>query len=215
MLRSGRVPGRKTPSHAPRCTGRSKTPALRQTTRHPIVSAREGARSQVRSYSSAHGSKPISDASPAPAPLLPQRESIKPHLIQVKPVFQTSPVFKENPAAAKPGPFDESTQALFDNLYSKLPLDRTKYKKIVEVPNDYAVLSLENNHVLRIECSMSDFKALTFPLNPKDATKILASGKALEDHVQDLRKNLSSRYIFSLEGVDRMRRTLDPDYQPL
>ena len=174
---------------------------------------REGARSKVRSYSSAHDSKPISDASPAPAP--PQRESIKPHLIQVKPVFQTSPIFKEKPAAAKPAPFDESTQALFDNLYSKLPLDHTKYKKIVEVPNDYAVLSLENNHVLRIKWSIFDLKALTFPLNPKDATKILASDKALEDHVQDLRKNLNSRYIFSLEGVDRMRRTLDPDYQPL
>lgn len=100
-------------------------------------------------------------------------------------------------------------------MYSKLPLDHTKYKTIVEVPGDYAVLSLENTHVLKIKCSMLDLEVLTFPLHPEDATRILASGKALESHVQELRKNVNSRYIFSLEGVDKMRRTLDPDYQPL
>jgi hypothetical protein len=36
-----------------------------------------------------------------------------------------------------------------------------------------------------------------------------------ETYIQNLRRDMSARYIFSLEGVHRMRRTLDPDYQPL
>jgi hypothetical protein len=215
MLRSGRILGRKTTSHMPRSTGRSKTPAFRQTTRHPTVGTRDGARSQIRTYSIVHDSKAIVDAGTAPAS--PPRQCSKPPLplIKVSPVLYTTPIFRQKSPAAKPPPFDKSTQALFDNLYSKLPLDHTKYKTIVEVPGDYAVLSLENNHVLKIKCSMFDSKVLTFPLNPEDSARILTSGKALECHVQDLRKNLASRYIFSLEGVDKMRRALDPEYQPL
>jgi hypothetical protein len=213
MLRSGRVPGRKTNSELPQSTGRSKTPAFLLTTRPPSVGTRDGARNQIRAYSSDHDSKSIIDASTAPLP--PQRPCIEPPSSQVRAVLDTTPIFLEKPPAAKPSPFDKSTQALIDNLYSKLPLDHTKYKTIVEIPGDYAVLSFENTHVLKIKCAMFDSTVLTFPLHPRDATSILASGKALESHVQDLRKNLNSRYIFSLEGVDRMRRTLDPDYQPL
>jgi hypothetical protein len=213
MLRSGRVLGRKPTSQLPRSTGRSKTPAFRLTTRHPSVGTRDGDRSQIRAYSSDHDRKSTIDARTAPASS--QRQCIRPSLIQVSPVLDTSPIFQQKSPASKPPPFDQSTQALFDNLYSKLPLDHTKYKMIVEVPGHYAVLSLENMHVLKIKCSMLDSEVLTFPLHPEDATRILASGKALESHVQDLRKNVNSRYIFSLEGVDKMRRTLDPDYQPL
>jgi hypothetical protein len=213
MLRSGRVLGRKTTSQLPRSAGCSKTPASRLTTRQPTVGTRDGARSQIRSYNSVHDSKSIIDASNAPAP--PERKCIEPSLIQVSPVLDTSSIFQQKSAAAKPPPFDKSTQALFDNLYSKLPLDHTKYKTIVEVPGDYAVLSLENTHVLKIKCSILGSEVLTFPLHPEDVKKILANGKALESYVQDLRKNLNSHYIFSLEGVDKMRQTLDPGYQPL
>lgn len=213
MLRSGRVLGRKTPSQLPRSTGCSKTPASRLTTRQPTVGTRDGDRSQIRSYSSVHDSKSIIDASTAP--VSPQRQCIEPSLTQISPVLDTNSIFQQKPPAAKAPPFNKSMQALFDNLYSKLPLDHTKYKTIVEVPGDYAVLSLENNLVLKIKCSILDSELLTFPLHPEDAKNIIANGKALESYVQDLRKNVSSRYIFSLEGVDRMRRTLDPDYQPL
>jgi hypothetical protein len=206
MLRSARLPGRKPISRLPR----SKTPAFRQTARHPTVRTRDGLRSQIRCYSSANANKAGIDAGTAAAP----RQCLKPPLIQPNPVLSTAPKFQQASPAAKPPPFDQSTQALFDNVYSKLPLDHAKYKTVVEIPGDYAVLSLGNRHVLAIKCSMFGSKVLTFPLHPDDASRILASGKALESHVQDLRKNLAARYIFSLEGVDKMRRTLDPDYRP-
>ncbi|MDB5824702.1 MAG: hypothetical protein JWR21_3406 [Herminiimonas sp.] len=106
-------------------------------------------------------------------------------------------------------------QALFKQLYDKLPLDHAKYKKVFEVPNNYAVLSQGEIVLLALHYQMFDSRVLTFPLNPKDATKILASEKDRESYVQNLRANISARYIFSLEGVHNMRQTLDPDYQPL
>ena len=208
MLRSGRTLGRKITSAAPRCPGQRKTPVSCQKARHPTVNARESVRKQIRSYGSADDSRTVS--TPASA----MSDCIKPPLNQASPISHSAQIFQQKSSAAKPPPFDQSTQALFDNLYSKLPLDHTKYKTIVEVANDYALLSLGNNYVLRIKCSMLGSQALTFPLHPDDATRILASGQALKTHVQDLRENLNSRYIFSLEGVDKMRRALDPDYPP-
>lgn len=212
MLRSGRIPGRKTTSHAPQRTARVTAPVFQQTTRRPTVGTRDGTYSQLRAYSNSRDSKAPDDANTVPT--LPQSESSRPTLIKVRPVVKDVPTFGQKPMATKP-PFDESTQALIDNLYSKLPLDHSKYKTILKVPNDYALLSFKDTHVLAIRCSTFDPKVLTFPLHPTDATRILASGEALESLVQGFRKNQNSRYIFSLEGMDAMRRYFDTDYQPL
>lgn len=213
MLRSGRILGRKATSCAPHRTARLKAPVFQQTTRRPTVGMRDDTYSQLRAYSSSRDSKAPDDAGTVPT--LPQSESSRPTLTKVSPVFKDVPTFGQKPMATKPPPFDESTQALINNLYSKLPLDHSKYKTILKVPNDYALLSFKDTHVLAIRCSTVDPKVLTFPLHPTDATRILASGEALERLVQGFRKNQNSRYIFSLEGMDAMRRYFDTDYQPL
>lgn len=211
MLSFGCIVSKKTTPHAYRESAHAK---MLVTTRHPtplpVVSTRAARNKQVRHYTSDHGGKP--DLNEAPMPVQPQRRCITPPVIQAKPALATTLQIETR---SKPEPFDKSTQALFRNVYDKLPLNHEKYTKIVEVPNECAVLSKGDVHVLVIQCRMFDSHKLTFPLNPKDATKILASRGDLQSHVQDLRSNVAAHYIFSLEGVDKMRRALDPDYRPL
>ena len=211
MLRFGpRMSERTTPSSYREAAHTKVLVTARLPTRLPSVSTRDARNTQMRHYTSNHGVKP--DHNEVQKPEQPQRPCITPPVIRAKPAFTTSP---QTPASSKPEPFDKSTQALFKNLYDKLPLDHAKYTKIVEIPNEYAVLSKGDVHVLVLQCRMFDSNVLTFPLNPKDARKILASTDDLQSHVQNLRSNVAANYIFSLEGVDKMRRALDPDYQPL
>lgn len=211
MLRFGlRMSKRTTPNSYREAAHAKVLVTTRLPTQLPSVSTRDARNTQVRHYTSNHGGKP--EFNEVQVPGQPQRRCITPPEIRAKPALSTSP---QTPASSRPEPFDKSTQALFKNLYDKLPLDHAKYTKIVEIPNECAVLSKGDIHVLALQCRMFDSNVLTFPLNPKDARKILASTDDLQSHVQNLRSNVAAHYIFSLEGVDKMRRALDPGYQPL
>jgi hypothetical protein len=192
MLRFGRIVSKTTTPHTHREAAHAKVlVSTRHPTRLPSVSTRDARNTQVRHYTSDHGGKP--DVNEAQMPGQPQRRCITPPAIQAKPASATTPQIE---ARSKREPFGKATQALFRNVYDKLPLNHENYTKIVEIPNECAVLSKGGVHVLVIQCRMFDSHRLTFPLNPKDAAKILASRDDLQSHVQDLRS-----VVFKLPGL--------------
>jgi hypothetical protein len=214
MLRAMKIPGKRaTPRGHLAAAPAHRTLMTRASMAPPTLSVRYTQNTQVRHYGTDprcdHDGDETKSSAQTPVPC------ITPPLIQARPGLTVRPLPPQTPPGPRVEPFNASMRNLFEALYDKLPLDHAKYTKVIDVPNDYAVLSKGDIVTLALHHSMFDSKVLTFPLNPKDAAEILACEKDREIYVQDLRKDIKARYIFSLEGVDRMRRTLDPDYQPL
>jgi hypothetical protein len=214
MFRAGNITSKRATPRGNRATAPGTAPVMtRPSAKLPSLANRNPRHSQVRHCATDHHSNHGADETKVPE-RLPLQYATAP-LIQARPALTTSPLAPQTPQKPRAEPFNPSIRALFEQTYDKLPLDHGQYSIVLEVPNNYAVLSKGEIVLLAVHHQMFDSTVLTFPLNPKDASKILGSEKERESYVQDLRKNMSSRYIFSLEGVHRMRCTLDPDYQPL
>lgn len=213
MFRPGRLTSRKTSPYPQRAVVQDGGAVARRPLLFSAPPVRGPRLVEARRYASTYVGKPGLDEPRMPEQ--PQRQCIAPSLIQARQPSTSAPISSQVSPRQTTTPFDESTQALLRGVYDKLPLDHAKYTRVLDVANDYAVLSRGDNYVLALRCRMFDSETLTFPLHPTDATKILACRDARESHVRDLRANVASRYIFSLEGVDKMRKMFDPDYRPL